>query len=303
MLPDHLHYRRLVRSAVVGALLGLVFDVVVTLLTGPTDQFSVRQVPSYLGFVVVGFAGGWLFELFRAQAEVTDQSIRMLAETQQGVERLTRRMTYQDQALAMLISSPRHSEALTALIKASLSDNFRNIPYIGVPTYLHLLGLAIDRSDAYEGIQRNPFRWYKETDAGHYLNGLREKEMSIKTRLVLIDDADLDDMKADLANSEVMDYYWRHTGRVTTFWMTQSEFRKAFPRREVPRDLALYDRQLWVAYDETTQTLTFDVVNDDAEVCRLFDDVQEMITRGAPELKRVESRSASQAGVPSQARH
>jgi hypothetical protein len=38
--------------------------------------------------------------------------------------------------------------------------------------------------------------------------------MSIKTRLVLIDDADLDDMKADLANSEVMDYYWRHTGRV-----------------------------------------------------------------------------------------
>ena len=51
--------------------------------------------------------------------------------------------------------------------------------------------------------------------------------MSIKTRLVLIDDADLDAMKADLANPEVMDYYWRHTGRVTTFWMTQSEFRKA----------------------------------------------------------------------------
>jgi hypothetical protein len=294
MLPDHLSYRRLVKSAIVGALLGLVFDVVVTLSTAPTGGFSVRQVPSYLGFVVVGFAGGWLFELFRAQAEVTDQSIRTLSETQQAVERLTRRMTYQDQALSMLISSPRHSEALTALIKASLSDNFRNIPYIGVPTYLHLLGLAIDRSDSYEGIQRSSFRWYKERDAGHYLNGLREKDMSVKTRLVLIDDTDLDDMNADLANPEVMDYYWRHTGRVTTFWMTLSEFRKAFPRRDLPRDLALYDRQLWVAYDETTQTLTFDVVDDEAEVCRLFDDLQEMIKRGGPELKRVESpRSTS----------
>ena len=293
MLPDHLSYRRLVKSAIIGALLGLAFDVVATLLTAPTSGFSVRQVPSYLGFVLVGFAGGWLFELFKAQSEVTDQSIRTLAETQQGVERLTRRMTYQDQALSMLISSPRHSEALTALIKASLSDNFRNIPYIGVPTYLHLLSLAINHSDAYEGIQRNPFRWYKERDAGHYLNGLREKEMSIKTRLVLIDDTDLDDMKADLANPEVMDYYWRHTGRVTTFWMTQSEFRKAFPRREVPRDLALYDRQLWVAYDEPTQTLTFDVVDEDAEVCRLFNDLQEMITRGAPELKRVDSKGSA----------
>jgi hypothetical protein len=56
----------------------------------------------------------------------------------------------------------------------------------------------------------------------------------------------------------------------------------------VPSDLAVYDRQLWVAYDEHSQTLTFDVVAPEAEVCRLFDDLQDMIARGVPELKRVE---------------
>ena len=41
MLPDHLSYRRLVKSAIVGALLDLI-DVVVTSSTGPTGGFSVQ---------------------------------------------------------------------------------------------------------------------------------------------------------------------------------------------------------------------------------------------------------------------
>lgn len=89
-----------------------------------------------------------------------------------------------------------------------------------------------------------------------------------------------------------MDYYWRHTGDVETYWMTVSEFRKAFPRRDVPRDLALYDRELWVAYDEPSQTLSFDVVPPDAEVCRLFSDLRGMVGNGQPELKRVERPAA-----------
>ena len=61
----------------------------------------------------------------------------------------------------------------------------------------------------------------------------------------------------------------------------------------VPRDLALYDRQLWVAYDEQTQTLAFDVVREDADECRLFDDLREMVHRRSPELKRVDPRARS----------
>ncbi|GAA3631480.1 hypothetical protein [Microlunatus ginsengisoli] len=288
MRPDHLSYRRLVKSALVGALIGVVFDLAVAFLTRSASPFSVGQVPSYIAFGIVGFAGGWLFELFKAQTEVTDESVRTLTEMQHKVELLTRRLTYADEALTMLSAAPRHNEALTALIKASLSDSFRSIPYVGVPAYLTLLGMAISHADSYEGTHRTTFRWFFEREAGHYLNGLRDKAMSVKTRLVLIDDDDLDVMREDLANPEVMGYYWRHTGDTETFWMTVSEFRRAFPRRDVPRDLALYDRELWVAYDEPNQTLSFDVVPAADEVCKLFGDLREMIGRGQPELKRVE---------------
>jgi hypothetical protein len=85
-----------------------------------------------------------------------------------------------------------------------------------------------------------------------------------------------------------MAYYWRHTGDVETYWMTVSEFRRAFLGMEVPRDLALYDRELWVAYDEQTQTLAFNVLPNDAAECRMFNDLREMISQGSPELKRVD---------------
>jgi hypothetical protein len=297
MRQDQFSYVRLTRSSVLGALIALVFDFVVTFLTSSQTAFSVQRIPSYLAFLLVGFAGGWLFELFKIQTEVTAQSGRALTELEGSVQTLTNKITYQDQALAMLISAPRHTEALTALIKASLMDNFRNIPYVGVPTYLQLLSSAIRHSDGYEGIQRNPFRWYRDTNAGHYLNGLRNKQMSVKTRLVLIDDHELPIMQQDLADEDVMGYYWRHTGDVETYWMSVSEFRRAFPGLVVPRDLALYDRQLWVAYDETTQTLAFNVLPKDAVECRLFEDLHEMIMRGSPELKRVEPAGRS-PGAP-----
>ena len=293
MRHDHLSYRRLVKSALVGALIGVVFDLAVAFLTRSGSPFSLGQVPSYVAFGIVGFAGGWLFELFKAQTEVTEESVRTLTELQQKVEQLTRRLSYADEALTMLSAAPRHNQALTAMIQSSLSDSFRSIPYVGVPAYLRMLGLAISHADAYEGTHRTTFRWFFEREAGHYLNGLRDKAMAVKTRLVLIDDDDLDAIREDLANPEVMGYYWRHTGDTETYWMTVSEFRRAFPRRDVPRDLALYDRELWVAYDEGNQTLSFDVVPGDAEVCQLFADLREMISRGQPELKRVERNLAS----------
>jgi len=223
-----------------------------------------------VAFLLVGFAAGWLFELFKAQTEVTDQSLQFLAETQKSVERLTRRITYQDRALTMLIDAPRHNEALSELIKASINDKFRSIPDIGVAAYLRVLSLAINHAERYEGIQRNPFRWYRDADAGYYLEALREKPMTTKTRLVLVDDDDLEAMEQDLADPAVMEYYWQHTGSVETYWMSVSDFRFTFPGRDVPRDLALYDRQLLVAYDESKLILRFDVVRRDAGVCRPF---------------------------------
>ncbi len=299
MPSDHLSYTRLLKAAGLGAVIGLLFDLAVTLASAPSKAFSIAQVPSSAAFLLVGFAGGWLFELFKAQTEITDRSLQSITDMEKSVDRLTRKITYQDRALTMLIDAPRHNEALSELIKASINDNFRSIPDVGVAAYLRLLSLAINHSDSYQGIQRNPFRWYKDTQAGYYLDALREKTMVAKTRLVLIDDDDLGEMKQDLANPEVMEYYWRHTGDVETYWMTVGEFRMTFPGRDVPRDLALYDRQLLVAYDESRLILRFDVVRREADVCRLFDDVMEMISRHTPTLKRVELASALQSGASS----
>jgi hypothetical protein len=198
----------------------------------------------------------------------------------------------------MLIDAPRHNEALTELIKASINDNFRSIPDVGVAAYLRVLSLAINHAERYEGIQRNPFRWYRDTDAGYYLDALREKTMIAKTRLVLVDDDDVEAMQQDVADPAVMEYYWEHTGNVETYWMMVSGFRMTFSGRDVPRDLALYDRQLLIAYDESKLILKFDVVRREAGVCQLFDDLMEVISRGPPALKRVESagsRSASRS--------
>jgi hypothetical protein len=85
---------------------------------------------------------------------------------------------------------------------------------------------------------------------------------------------------------------------VETYWMSISDFRFTFPGRDVPRDLALYDRQLLVAYDESKLILRFDVVRRDAGVCRLFDDVTEMISRHTPSLKRVEPPAGRVMSLP-----
>ena len=60
----------------------------------------------------------------------------------------------------------------------------------------------------------------------------------------------------------------------------------------------LCNRQLLIAYDESKLILKFDVVRREADVCQLFDDLMEMISRGTPALKRVES-AGSRSDSPS----
>jgi hypothetical protein len=226
---------------------------------------------------------------------VTDGAVRAVAELERDVARLTRRLGFADQALSMLMEAPRHHEALTELIGSSVNEKFRSIPDVGVAAYLRVLGLAIDHAARYEGVHTSGFRWYRDTDAGHYLDGLRDKPMATKTRLLLVEDADLAAMHDDLADPEVMGYYWRHTGDVDTFWMSTGDFRTAFPARDLPHDCALYDRQLFVAYDEPRLVLRFDVLDPANSLGRLFDDVRELSARNAPTLHRVE-RPSGQAG-------
>jgi hypothetical protein len=79
--------------------------------------------------------------------ESTRKSLQSFGTMQAGVESLTRRIRYQDDTLKMLTSRPRHNSVLTALIKTSMSDNFRNTPYVGEADYLRFLTMAIEHSD------------------------------------------------------------------------------------------------------------------------------------------------------------
>ena len=272
----HEHQFNVVRLAVVAFIGALILEVVVVFATGLKEAFTVRQIPAHLAALLVGSLGGWLFELFREMTEATADTMRIAANMQTSVRALTARITYQDEALAMLTSSPRHNDALTSLIRASMSENFRNIPLIGIPAYLGFLQKAIEHSDGYEGIQRNPLSWYKQTGAGAYLSDLKVRHMRYKKRLLIIDRSDERQMEADLDDEDVLKYYWSHTGAVDTYWISSEDFEASFPGWPVPKDLALYDRQLLIAYDEGTKMLTFDVLNREADLCKLFDAVRQL---------------------------
>ncbi len=122
----------------------------------------------------------------------------------------------------MLTSCQRHNVALSSLIKTSMSKNFRNIPLVGISSYLDSLRKAVEHSDGYEGVQRKPLSWFKETGAGSYLSDLKGRKMSQKKRVFIIDSADEEQMQADLGDEDVKSYYWSQTGAVTTYWMTSS---------------------------------------------------------------------------------
>ncbi len=276
------------RLALVSLVGSVALEIVLIFSVGVNESLTVSRIPSHLGAILAGGFGGWMFELIRESTIATAEAIHEVANLETSVAALTAKITYQDKALGMLLSCPRHNEVLTELIKTSMNDNFRIVPLIGTPAYTEFLKTAIEHSDGYEGIHRNLLRSYRDAGTGSYLFDLKRRSMKYKTRLFIIDDAQAEQMHEDLANDEVLDYYWRHTGAVKSYWMTVAEFRNSFPGVRVPPDLALYDRQLVIAYDENKQLLTFDVTDRLGEECRLFDALNSMINRGFAVLKEIQ---------------
>jgi hypothetical protein len=265
---------RLVGVCLMGA---VTLETILLFSSGLSDTFTTRQIPSHLAAISVGAVGGWIFELFRELHDATRASIAEFGSLSNSVEALTSKISYQDRALSMLMTCPRHNEVLTSLLKASMSDHLKNIPFVGVGDYLSFLRTAIEHSNGYQGIQRRPLRWFRETDAEFYLEHLRERRMQYKTRLILLDDEDAAAMREDLANQETLDYYWQATGDVQTYWTTVSEFRTNYPGFQVPEDLGLYDHVLLIAYDENRQILTFDICNEHSPEVRIFEIYEQLV--------------------------
>jgi hypothetical protein len=273
------------KLAGVAALGAVLTDVVVVLTEGLDKSFTVAAIPQHVGAIAVGGLLGWMYELLRELSKATTSSVREISS-------LTSKISYQDEALSMLLSCPRHNDVLTSLIAASMRDNFRNVPYVGVGEYLRFLSKAIEHSGGFQGIQRKPLRWFRDTPAAGYLEVLRDRKMARKTRIFVIEPDEIASMEEDLADQEVLDYYWEHGGDVDSYWISTEQFRKHCPRLRIPDDFGLYDGALLIAYDADHQVLTFNLVDDGSVERKIFESQRQLEERGVPAFKRI-SRDAA----------
>jgi hypothetical protein len=241
------------------AIAGAVFFELISV--SATHGFSGAQVPGHLEALLLGSVAGWMFGAFQSQ-------IARGKEFAEDIERLTLKLELQEDALQMLLDCPSHGEVLSHLIHRS-AQQYRSIPHVSRLDYLAVLREAIEHSHQYQGVQRKPARWFLEKDGPTYLEALRDSPVKQKTRLFIIDDDDVSTMEEDLG-SEVIERYWELTGRdVTTFWISVADFRRAFPRLQVPGDSALYDQSLAIEYDPQQHLLFFDVLAAHSNVPRL----------------------------------
>jgi hypothetical protein len=287
-MPDTDKKFRIVRLALIAFAGALILEVILTFATGLRTAFTVHEIPADLSALLVGALAGLLYELFREITSTTAETLQVANKMQASFETLTAKIKYQDEALGMLLKCPQHNYALSQLVKASISDNFRNIPKVGVPAYFNFLRSAIAHSDRYEGVHRKPLSWFRDTDGGVYLSELKRRNMHNKTRLIIIDKADFAQWEADLKDENCLEYYWSHTGRVATYWITDEDFLANFPSwRSAPEDLALYDRQLIISYDQRAQILSFDVLDLASRTVQLFQSIEQLSKQRLPVLREL----------------
>jgi hypothetical protein len=77
-------------------------------------------------------------------------------------------------------------------------------------------------------------------------------------------------MEHDLTDSELLRFYWQHTGAVDSFWISVSDFLRHCPGLTGPADFGLYDGELLIAYDGDRQVLRFDLLDDGRPERQLF---------------------------------
>ena len=181
------------------------------------------------------------------------------------------KIEYQDDALTMLTACPRHNDVLTRLIKASMKENFRNVPYVGEAAYLEYLGNAIEHSGGFQGVHRRPLRWFRDNSANAYLHTLRDRRMDYQTRIFVIDNADVPAMEEDLRNAELLAHYWQNGGEIDSYWISVERFQHQFPGQRIPDDFALFDRALLIAYDIERQVLTFNLLKESSRERQIFE--------------------------------
>jgi hypothetical protein len=216
----------------------------------------------------VGGVLGWMYDLakdlYQSASNLKREASELIDLSRQKLQDVSHYLDYQDRPLKMLLRANSHASIISRLLSASLNDQYSHIAYVYENQYLDYLNSAIEVSNCFEGVHRQPIRWFKETENGaFYLQRLRDKKMNKKLRIIIVDDEDKPNMEADLSNQDLMNFYWSNTGEnVETYWTSRSVLVSTYiPNIDIPDDFALYDRSLLIRYDPVYRTLTFDFLD------------------------------------------
>ena len=269
-----LYGERSVLKELLAAAIGAAITSVVQLLFLLQTNAQLGVIPFALAAITGGIIG-WGYQLASALRATANRALARLEEA-------TLALDLQQGPLSMILASNRHKGLVTRLVERSLHEDFRHISYVNEGTYLGYLATAIRASNQSTGVKRQPIRSYRDHRSRmmkEYMHTLRDKKMKEKIRVFVIDDKDKDDMEQDLGDSELMKYYWSHTGtNVESYWTTVGEFKEYFAGQlDVPPEFAIYDDELLIQYDGQTRTLEFDLVGSDDKRLRIFQQVAEQV--------------------------
>ena len=261
---------------------------VVLLLVDAAFNIGDLQGPGLLPYLASAFVGclvGWIYDLGTRMNETTSESIQQLTH-------LTKILDFQHPPLQLLANARTHAPTVGVLLRVSIGLQYRTIASVDPNQYLSFLRQALKNSDRFNGVMRQTVSWFRENDDGaSYLQDLSSRRMSEKIRVFVIDAANVLKMQDEMADDGLMEFYWRHTGPVHTYWITEKDLRDNYSELGMPDDCALFDQELVIKYDGRRQTIFFDIVDERSTERQLFDRLHTQIQNGSDRpFKRIQRR-------------
>ena len=256
-----------------GAILGSLLGGVLSALFDPEvwEYFSISKTMSrWIAFMLSGAICGWLTVIaLRLRKNVTillKTTTRETNDLKSAKDEFLQylRGFFNNDPYALMTKETPHSGVLGTLIKDSIGKGYMKVDQVDENKYLLYLQEAIASSSCYDGIQRQPMRWFKLTTNGQrYLEVLRDRTMKSKRRVFVISDEDITPMRDDLSNGEMTEFYWRATGKcVDTYWISESDLKTRYGLNQNIDDCALYDKHLLIKYDGTKKILHFALISE-----------------------------------------
>ncbi len=214
-------------------------------------NFSVRVLVG----VLISLIAGYLFRSANKLGEAAEGSLSKL-------EGLHAAHDYYLQQRELIEQTRNYGGLVQKLLNESVAEQHLMIARVTDTRYLLWLEEAVASCQHYFTIQRRPPSWFSNRDGEGrlFLQTLRDKPMISKIRIFVVDSEE--EMIEELADEQVMGFYWSNTGRdVKTFWITKQKLRRFLGARHLDfPDMVLCDNELLFRYEHEYLLLRFHVI-------------------------------------------